>query len=428
MYGQSYPDQWRGHEPRAAGEERRAARTARRRGQAVAGIGADAAAGSDWDGAGRVYGGRAGTALAGEPASDDPSKPRQSPLWAKLMTAVGVVIVVLSGITLAGVNMAIARYAGNVQQDNLLGAAAVDPGKELEGPVNILLLGVDARPNSSDDVRSDTIIVLHIPSSHDQAYLISVPRDTWTAVPGYWEMKITEAFYHGSQDGRGWSGGTQLVAQSITELTGLEFNAAAIVNFSGFRKIIDEMGGIEFCVETSASSEHYVLVDGKRMGIAKAKREGHYYEPVRYEVGCQHLAGWQALDYVRQRKTLESGEGDYGRQKNQKLLLQAMAKQATSSDVMTNLGTLDRLLLAAGDAVVVDTNNVPLVDFLFTFRNVAANDMVSLRTNGGKFNSITVNGASAEQLTPESLEMFRAAADDDMASFVLNYPDYINQD
>jgi LCP family protein required for cell wall assembly len=334
----------------------------------------------------------------------------------------------LSGTALAGYEVLNSRYAGNVEQENLLGDAGVvtEPGEELTGSLNLLLLGVEER---GEGARSDTIIVLHIPSSHDQAYLISVPRDTWVTVPGYWDMKITEAFNAGSENGGGRAGGARLVASVLHALTGLSFDGAAIVNFDGFQRIIDQLGGIRFCVDTAATSEHLVLVNGAPMGVGQAKREGHWdAQPIRYEEGCQELAGWQALDYARQRKTLASGEGDYGRQRHQQQLLTAMADAAISRDVLTNLGKLDSLVLAGGDALVVDTNGVPLADFVFTLRDIRVGDLVSLRTNGGDYHSAQIEGVSAEALSPESLEMFRAAANDTMAQFVINHPDFTNRE
>lgn len=462
MDGQA-PHRRRSRQPRAVDPERRAALAARRRERAARGESAATRGGSASASArgatyrstasverqaGQVYGSRAAGAASVPPPTDRRRRPstradrertrpntsprRRIPLWSKLTVIAGAVLALMSGTALAGMQMAIARYAGNVQQNDLLGAAAAqaEPGKELEGPLNFLLLGVDYREGwDESDVRSDTIMVLHIPSSHDQAYLFSVPRDTWVSVPGYWDMKITEAFYHGAQNADDpWAGGTQLVAATINQLTGLQFDGAAIVNFGGFKKIIDAMGGVEFCVEDPATSEHMVLVNGEPMGIGRATREGLPYEPVRYEVGCQHMAGWQALDYVRQRKNLESGRGDYGRQRNQKALLQAMARQATSTDVMTNLATLDRLLLAAGDALTIHLPpNVELIDLLWTLRNIRGDDLVALQTNAGQFNSAGIPGVSAEALTPASLDMFRAAAEDTMAEFVINNPDFISE-
>jgi LCP family protein required for cell wall assembly len=258
---------------------------------------------------------------------------------------------------------------------------------------------------------------------------MSVPRDTWVTVPGYWDMKMTDVFNTGFENEGGKVGGAQLVANVINNVTGVQFNGAAIVNFGGFSKIIDELGGIELCLDSAATSEHLVLVDGEPIGIGQARREGIWdYQEVRYEEGCQSLEGWQALDYARQRKTLESGDGDYGRQRHQLQLLRAMASQAVSRDVATNFGKLDSLILAAGDALIVDTNGVALEDFVFTLRGVRPGDLVTLRTNGGEFNSAGIEGVSAEALTEESLLMFQAAANDTMGQFVVQHPDFLTPD
>lgn len=346
-------------------------------------------------------------------------------------------MLLMSGTAMAGYEFFENRYAGNVQEENLLGGAAVDPGKELEGPLNMLLLGVEERGAGA---RSDTIIVLHIPASHDQAYLISVPRDTYVDVPDYWGMKVTEAFYEGYnstgvEDGtkaavtKGWSAGAQLVARALNAVTGLQFDAAAIVNFGGFEKIIDSLGGIRFCFDTAATSEHLVRYNGEVKDIGDAKKDGTVWqsEEISYEEGCRKVEGWEALDYARQRKTLASGEGDYGRQRHQQQLLKAMMGAAISKDTVTNISKLDSLIRAAGDALIVDTNGVKLADFVFTLKDVKVGDLVSLRTNGGDFQSFQdENGKSFERLTDESLAMFQAAADDTMAEFVLNHPDFIN--
>jgi LCP family protein required for cell wall assembly len=349
---------------------------------------------------------------------------RRTPLWAVLTVTFGALLLLGSGTAIAGYEFVNNRYADNVQQQNLLGDAAAEQGKELDGPLNLLLLGVEQQGTGA---RADTQMVLHIPSAHNEAYLLSVPRDTLVSVPGYWDMKITEAFDVGYENGGGLAGGGQLIASVLNGMTGLQFDGAAIVNFDGFKRIIDTLGGLEFCVDTAATSEHLVLIDGEPVSVLKARDEGLFGEPIRYEEGCQTLQGWQALDYVRQRKNLEDESGDYGRQRHQRQLIEAMASQMTSTDVVTNLGTLDSVILAAGDALILDTNNVPLADFAFTLKDIRPGNLISLQTNGGEFNSVEIDGKSYEQLTPESIEMFQAAANDTMAQFIVNHPNFVNQ-
>src|SRR5690606_14747990 len=173
---------------------------------------------------------------------------RRTPRWSVFTVVAGAMLMLLSGTAIAGYEALTNRYAGNVQEDDLLeGSAAVDPGQELEGPLNLLLLGVEEQ---GEGARSDTIIILHIPSSHDAAYLMSMPRDTYVEPPGLWGMKLTESFNAGYEADGTWGGGARVVSEVISNLTGLPFTGAAIVNFGGFRKIIDEMGGLEYCVDT----------------------------------------------------------------------------------------------------------------------------------------------------------------------------------
>jgi hypothetical protein len=138
---------------------------------------------------------------------------------------------------------------------------------------------------------------------------------------------------------------------------------------------------------------------------------------VTYKVGCREMKGWEALDYSRQRKGLPNG--DYDRQRHQQQLIKAMAKKAMSTGVVTNLPKLRELINAAGKAFTLDTGGVPIDDFIFTLKGVAANDLVLLRTNNGTFASA---GGGGERLTAESLEMFRAVKSDSLAQYVADHP------
>ena len=131
-----------------------------------------------------------------------------------------------SGAGIVGSKWLISSATSAVTQENLLGGTkktAAEGGNSLEGPIDLLLMGVDARKRwAVDDLHADTIIILHIPASHDQAYLVSIPRDTEVQVPAFAKSKYpggtakaTEAFFHGAQNGGGWAGGAQLMAQTL---------------------------------------------------------------------------------------------------------------------------------------------------------------------------------------------------------------------
>ena len=192
--------------------------------------------------------------------------------------------------------------------------------------------------------------------------------------------KITDAFYHGSQNGGGRAGGAQLVAQIINQLTGIEFDGAAIIDFRGFKRVIDALGGVDMCVDQQVKSQHMRLVDGKPMYLAEAREHGGG-EPVGHEKGCRQMEGWEALDYSRQRYGLpqrrlrpaaapaaaDQGDGQGGHE-------QGHAHRP---------GKLNRVIKAAGTAFMLDTGGVPIADFIFTLKGVAANDLVLVKTNNG---------------------------------------------
>jgi LCP family protein required for cell wall assembly len=371
-----------------------------------------------------------GTAGSGAPAKAR-KKAKKDPLWAKMTLVFGAVLMMGSGAGIVGTKWVVSSATNAVTQDNLLGGTkktAAEGGNSLNGPIDLLLMGVDARKRwSVDDLHADTIIILHIPASHDQAYLVSVPRDTEVQVPAFAKSKYpggtakaTEAFFHGAQNGGGWAGGAQLMAQTLKNTTGISFDGAAIIDFNGFKGVIDALKGVRMCVDQRVKSHHMVTVGGKPMYLADARKTGRTQTPIWHEKGCRDMEGWEALDYARQRYGLKNG--DYDRQRHQQQLIKAMAKKASNSGVLTNPVKVSALMKAAGKAFVLDTGGVPVADFIFTLKGVAANDLVLLRSNNGSFAGNT-NGR--ETITPKTMEMYRAVKQDKLAPFIIGNPDVV---
>ncbi|PZV95152.1 transcriptional attenuator, LytR family [Micromonospora phaseoli] len=357
---------------------------------------------------------------------------RKDPLWARLTVIFGAALMMTSGVAIVGSKAVISQATGNISQRNLLGDAGktnAEGGADLKGPIDMLLLGVDARERwAADDVRADSIIVLHIPATHDQAYLISIPRDTEARIPAFSKTgyqggveKINAAFQAGAQNGGGWEGGAQLMAQTIKGMTGVSFDGAAIINFGGFKNVIDALGSVRICPKQEVTSIHMSYVDGKPMWNADAKKTGKTRTPVVHKKGCQEMEGWAALDFSRQRYGLKNS--DYDRQQNQQQLIKAMAKKATQEGSLTNLGKLNGLIKAAGKAFILDTGGVPVEDFVFTMRGVTGNELIMLKTNSGTYNA---NGNGNEALSEQTLDMFRAVRQDKLAEFVFYNPEVIS--
>ncbi|GAB7046318.1 LCP family protein [Catenuloplanes indicus] len=370
---------------------------------------------------------------------------RTDPLWARLLVIFGAVLIVLSGGTLVAAHTVINRVTGSFTPGSLLEGAADaqdgPAGNDIDGAVNLLLVGIDARPEGSSEtaVLSDTIIVLHIPQTHDQAYLISIPRDWLVEIPPYGKAdfaggayKINSAFSYGYQvegtELEKRSSGMTLLSTTLNKATGIRFNGAAIIDFAGFAGVIHALGGVDMCVDEEAESAH--------LGVDAAGKlvQGWYSEdygiqlpagvtPLVHKKGCRKMNATEALDYARIRKSLS--DGDYGRQRHQQQLIKAIVKQATSRGVLTDLGKLDSLVKAAGDAFVLDTGGVPPADFLFTFKGVAASDLTLIKTNAGNVNTVLVDGIAYEDLDAKSLQMLAAAKSGTLSTFLIENPQFI---
>ncbi|MET7395450.1 LCP family protein [Dactylosporangium sp. NPDC005572] len=354
--------------------------------------------------------------------------PGRDPAWAKALIVFGAVIVLIAGTALAGTQILERRYSGSVHQETLLGDNSRVGGEnpeerhsEVKGPLNFLLLGSDERAlDPEDGQRSDSIIIVHIPASLDRAYLLSIPRDLRVAIPafpatgfdGSSHEKINGAFQHGG----GGKGGVQLLAETLTNVLGIRFDGAAIVNFDGFKAAVDLLGGVDMCIDQRVTSIH--------LGYDE---NGNYKDPTKggrpavYEAGCHHLESWQALDLVRQRKSLANG--DFDRQKNQQKFIRALLDKAQTKDLTTNPIALDKFIRVIGQALTVDTNGVSLADLMFGLRKVSPNNLVGLQVPS---ESQDIGGISYVVALTEAETLYSAMREDRLDSWAVENPTWVN--
>src|SRR5262249_41849671 len=188
---------------------------------------------------------------------------RRDPLWARIAIIFGALLMMASGSLIIMEKYLVSRYTGDISQRRFGGDAAV-PHVSINGEINFLLVGVDERPDNGDSTRADSIIIMNVPAAHDRAYLISVPRDTYARIPKYNNAaknigfagsseKINSAYMYG---GGSKGDGFDLLAQSVHLLTGLRFNGGAVVNFQGFKDIVDALGGVDMTVDEKVTSIH----------------------------------------------------------------------------------------------------------------------------------------------------------------------------
>ncbi|MGC4806539.1 LCP family protein [Micromonospora sp. DT233] len=275
------------------------------------------------------------------------------------MLGVGLALTLLAAAAVVGLKTLSQRYERTVTREQLLDPQARRDRTDLDGALNYLLVGSDRRAGSTGgDQRSDSIVVVHVPAGVRQAYLISVPRDLMVQIPpgsagwGGGTDKINAAFEHGG----GGEAGVRLLSATLSRLTGLRFDGAALIDFAGLRQVVDLLGGVRMCVDTEVRSIH----------------TGTLFAP-----GCQQMDGRRALDYVRQRYDLPGG--DYDRQRHQQQLLRAMLDRAGATDLRRDPVRLDRLIRAVGASLTVDTNGVPLEELVLTLRDLPPDGLTGVR-------------------------------------------------
>ncbi len=364
---------------------------------------------------------------------------RKAPLWARLCAVFGCVLMVVSGGALVGSQALVARYAGAVETTDLFGNSAAGASEEkksdIKGPLNILLVGIDPRDENTAPL-SDSIIVVHVEKDLDDAQLFSIPRDLVVDIPAFpktgfpgGRSKINAAMSFGSSVGDGkhdTAQGFELLAQTVSQLTGIkEFDAGAILNFNGFKDIVEAMGGVTMTIDQNVKSEHLQPNGKPRPRLAECADNSceHPYigEQKTYKKGTYHLEAWEALDYVRQRYGLP--KGDYDRQRHQQQFIKAMAEQALSKDVVTNPVMLDKVLRAAGDALIFDGNGSSIVDWGLALHSLRPDDMSLIKLPGGSI----IEGGSyrGEALAESADDFFEAVAQDRVTDFLLTHPEFL---
>jgi len=366
------------------------------------------------------------------------NRPR-APRWSVFSVILGTLLAVGSAAGLVATNYFLGQMTHNIQttsgvlQDDTV-AGPTSSGKLPKGAMNLLLLGLDTRQSwqaQGKDSRSDTIIVLHIAASHDQAYMISIPRDMVAHIPADASMgfrgattKINAAYAYGSMNGRGWTGGAKLATKAVHELTGITFDGVVVIDFDGFKGILNAMGGVYMCVDKDMWSSHFIVdKNGKPQYAEGADPTSPPKNALWFRKGCRQMAPWEALEFSRLR---HSANGDYDRQRHQQQLLRAMAKKATSAGILTSPGKLSNILAAAGGSLRMDTHGVPVQDFVFGLKNLAGSDLVALKTNGGTF--ATSSSGGGEGITQGTRDLFKAAREDDLGTFVRDHPSFLISD
>jgi LCP family protein required for cell wall assembly len=198
----------------------------------------------------------------------------------------------------------------------------------LNSVCNFLLLGSDSRAGlgklAEETVpgqRADTIIVAHVDAAHHHTVVLSIPRDLLVAIPGHGMNKINTAFGYGPD----------LMVRTVEQLTRLQINHYAEINFAGFQELVDALNGVPICIKEP-------LFD-KPAGLNLP------------QAGCYKLHGPQALAFVRARHVEGDLIPDFSRIARQQQFIRAVIQRSLSVNAVFDL---PKLAQAAKNNLVID--------------------------------------------------------------------------
>lgn len=198
--------------------------------------------------------------------------------------------------------------------------------KSTDGKTNFLLVGIDTRPHSGL-MNTDTIMLISLNNATGHISMISIPRDTeakYTIDGKNYTTKINSAYWRYAQK-HGEAEGMTFFRDIVSEITGQPIHYAALVNYNAFVEAVDQVGGLEVCVERSFSADYPKPGDEVGEGVPGEEITVHFDE------GCQFMDGERALIYARARKSNSVEGSDYARAARQQKVVQAFYEKFSTS-------------------------------------------------------------------------------------------------
>ena len=242
-----------------------------------------------------------------------------------------VIFLVFFGINVISSGENLSKTLGNVgllgQIKQLIGSDDKKVQGLAEDRINILLLGMGGVTHEGPYL-TDTIILSSIKPSTNEVSLISIPRDFLAPIPGYGSRKINHANAFGEAKEKGQGG--VLASQVISDVFAIPIHYYVRIDFDGFKKIIDDLGGVNIEVENVLDDPFYPI-PGKETATT-TERYDHLY----IDIGNVHMDGDLALKYVRSRQARGIEGSDFARSKRQQKVITAVKEKGLSFSTLVN--------------------------------------------------------------------------------------------
>ena len=281
---------------------------------------------------------------------------------AAAITSLGVLVTSCIGYA------AVARYSGQV---SLVDAGTAGGALSDGQPLTMLVVASDDRAGLSRKEKNtlhlghqdygthtDTMMLVHLSGDGQHITAVSLPRDTLASIPDWTD---STGKHHASTQAKlnaAYSlGGPKLMVRTVEKATGVTIDHYAEINFAGFLRMVDALGGVEVCLAKPT----------------KDKNSG-----LNLPAGRQTVSGAQALAYVRARYIDPSA--DIGRMKRQQKFIGAMAKKALAGSTLTNPVKLDAFLSALASSVKTDDGlgTSQMVDLVDRFKGISPSSITMM--------------------------------------------------
>jgi polyisoprenyl-teichoic acid--peptidoglycan teichoic acid transferase len=235
-----------------------------------------------------------------------------------------VIVLIIIGIKLWG------KAAQFTQQSGLTPITVVrllfNHGADLKstgGITNILLLGIGGGTHEGADL-TDTMMVISIDINKSSVALLSIPRDIWSDTL---KDKINSAYHYGEEKKKG--GGLTLAKVAVEDIIGIQIHYSMMIDFSGFKNIIEKFGGIDVNVSKGFTDSEYPIAGKENDDCNGDQTFTCRYMTVTFAQGTQHMDGDRALIYVRSRHAEGEEGSDFARSRRQQEVMISLKNKFT---------------------------------------------------------------------------------------------------
>lgn len=235
--------------------------------------------------------------------------------------------------------------------------------------INVLLLGIGGKGHDGAQL-TDTIMVASIKPSTKQVALLSIPRDLAVPIEGAGIRKINNvnAFAENSDPG---SGG-MATSQAVGDLLNAPIDYYVRVDFAGFQKIIDQIGGVDVTVTNTLDDYAYPI-------LGEEDNPSYYnrYEHLHVDIGEQHMDGSLALKFARSRHGVGAEGTDFARARRQQKILEAVKKKMISANFLLNPSQISNVISTLQDNISTNLKVWEIVKLWGFVKNVKSEDIIT---------------------------------------------------